>query len=178
MRLTAFFSAALLIFLALPSQAQDLPISAFFGTWKGSGLAENADSVYFAITARDFDVVIEPDEDGFTITWTTIIHSGGAPADPDIRRRQATLTFEPSDQAGVFEAQDSDNPLEGGVLSWARISGDTLSVYQMTLNESGGFELTSYDRTLNSLGMELEFRRLRDGEEVRKVTGRLIKMSG
>ena len=178
MRLTGLLAAVFLVFGTLPGRAADAPIEAFFGFWQGNGVAENADSLYFAVTTRDFDVRIEPADGGFRITWTTIIRSGGDPNNPDVRRREATLTFRPSDRPDVFEATASRNPLEGGVMSWARIEENTLSVYQMTLNDRGGYELTSYDRTLSGVGMELAFRRLRDGEEVRTVTGRLIKISG
>ena len=178
MRVTGLLSALLVMFGALPATAQDAPISAFFGTWQGAGVAENADSLYFAMTTRDFDVTIAPAGDGFTITWTTVIRGGGDPGNPDVRRRQASLTFEPSGRPGVYEAVGSANPVGGGVLSWARIADTTLSIHQMTLNDSGGFELSTYDRTLTALGMELSFRRLRDGEQIRTVTGRLIKTAG
>ncbi|MEE8270699.1 MAG: hypothetical protein V3R98_03060 [Alphaproteobacteria bacterium] len=168
--------AALLLVAAMPATAaEDLPLGAFFGTWQGHGVAENADSLYFAITTRDLDVVIKPDGDGFEITWTTVIRSGGDPNDPDVRRREATLEFRATDRPAVFEAESSGNPLEGDVLSWARITENTLTVYQMVLNDGGGYDLTSYDRTISDLGMELVFRRLRDGDAVRSVTGRLIK---
>ena len=178
MRLTALLSAVLLMFGTLTARAQDLPISAFYGTWQGNGIAENADSLYFAITTRDFDVVIRESGSGFTVTWTTVIRSGGDPNNPDVRRREASLTFRPTDRPGVYESTDSGDPLDGEVLSWARISGNTLSVHQMTLNDTGGFELTTYDRTITGLGMDLSFRRLRDGEQVRSVSGRLIKIAG
>ena len=178
MRMTGLLTAVILVFGTLAARAQDLPASAFYGTWEGSGVAENADSLYFAMTTRDFDVVIGAAGDGFTVTWTTVIRSGGDPNNPDIRRRQASLTFEPAARPGVYESTDSGDPLDGGVLSWARIDGNTLSIHQMTLNDSGGFELTTSDRTITSLGMELSFRRLRDGEQVRTVTGRLIKIAG
>ena len=45
----------------------------------------------------------------------------------------------------------------------------------MALNDRGGYELTTYDRTLTGVGMDFEFRRLRDGEPVRTVSGRLVK---
>lgn len=178
MRLMGLISAVYLVLGVLPARAADLPVSAFFGTWQGNGVAENADSLYFAMTTRDFDVVIEQAGNGFKITWTTVIRSGGDPNNPDVRRREASLTFEPSGRFSVFEASESGDPLQGGVLSWARIEEKTLSVYQMTLTEDGGFALTSYDRTLTGLGMELSFRRLRDGEQVRTVTGRLVKIAG
>ncbi len=178
MRLIGFLAAMVLVFGTPLARAADLPVSAFYGTWQGSGVAENADSLFFAMTTRDFDVVIEEASDGFTVTWTTVIRSGGDPNNPDIRRRQSSLTFEPADRPGVYESTDSGDPLEGGVLSWARVRENTLSIHQMTLNDSGGFELTTYDRTITDVGMELSFRRLRDGEQVRTVTGRLIKISG
>ena len=178
MRLMGLLATVVLVFGTPIARAADLPISAFFGTWQGSGVAENADSLYFALTTRDFDVVIEDASDGFTVTWTTIIRSGGDPNNPDVRRRQASLTFEPAERPGVFEATESGDPLDGDILSWARINGNTLSVHQMVLNDNGGFELTTYDRTITDVGMELSFRRLRDGEQVRAVTGRLIKISG
>lgn len=178
MRMTGVLAAVALLFGTLTARADDLPISAFYGNWQGNGVAENADSIYFAMTTRDFDVVIEAAGDGFQITWTTVIRSGGDPNNPDIRRREATLTFAPAARPGVYESTDSGDPLDGGVLSWARVDENTLSVHQMTLNDNGGFELTTYDRTITSLGMELSFRRLRDGEQVRTVTGRLIKVAG
>lgn len=176
--MTGFLSAVFLALGTLTAWAEDLPITAFYGTWQGAGVAESADSLYFAMTARDFDVVISAAGDGFAITWTTVIHSGGDPSNPDVRRRESSLTFEPSGRPGVYEATNSGNPVDGEVLSWARIDGNTLSVHQMTLNDGGGFDLSTYNRTLTSLGMELDFQRLRDGEQIRSVTGRLIKVAG
>ncbi len=178
MRMTVLLSTAILMLGTLAARAADLPVSAFFGTWQGSGVAENADSLYFAMTTRDFDVVIEPAGRGFTVTWTTVIRSGGDPNNPDIRRRRASLTFVPADRPGIYASTESGDPLDGGVLSWARIDGNTLTVNQMALNDSGGFELTTYDRTITGSGMELSFRRLRDGDQVRTVTGRLVKIAG
>lgn len=178
MRLTGVLSTVFLVLGTVTAWAEDLPITAFFGTWQGTGVAESADSLYFAITARDFDVAISAADDGFAITWTTIIHSGGDPNNPDVRRRQSSLTFEPAERVGVFEATNSGNPVDGEVLSWAQLDENTLSVHQMILNDRGGFDLSTYNRTLTSLGMELDFQRLRDGEQVRSVTGRLIKISG
>lgn len=168
-----------LIALAGPAIAQNaLPIRAFAGTWEGVGLAENSDSLYFGVTTRDLNVRITPRDRGFELYWTTLIRSGGRPDNPDERRREASLTFRPTDTPGVFEAESSENPLNGGVLSWARLHGNTLSVYQMTLNAEGGYEITSYDRTLTGAGLDFTFRRIRDGGPVRTVEGRLVKTGG
>lgn len=173
--------AALLMMLLVsisPLRAQEpAPLDAFFGTWQGTGIAENADSLFFAVTARDLDVSVQPDGDGFVVDWTAVIRSGGDPNNPDIRRRTAALSFRPGDQPSLYVAAGSSNPLTGGAMSWARVHGRTLSIYELTLNEHGGYELTSYDRMLTDLGMELVFQRIRDGEVVRVVRGRLVKVA-
>ena len=56
------------------AKAADLSITAFFGAFQGSGVAENADSLYFGTTARDLDIVIGADNTGgaFFVRWTTL----------------------------------------------------------------------------------------------------------
>ena len=160
-----------------PANAQsDQPISAFVGTWQGTGVAEDDDSLYFAMTQRDLDVVIRGDDSRFSVEWTTVIRSGGDPSNPDVRRRTAALSFTPTDQPGRWRADTSSDPLAGGVMSWAQVTGNTLGVYQLTMTDEG-FALLVYNRTLSDLGMELEFHRLRNGTEVRTVRGRLIKIA-
>ena len=63
------------------ASAKDLNLAAFFGTFKGSGVSENRDSLYFGTTIRDLDVTIQPAGKGFTIEWTTVIRRGGDVAD-------------------------------------------------------------------------------------------------
>lgn len=171
-------AAALLA--ALPSgpswgQAKTLPIDAFFGTFSGGGIAQNADSVYFALTTRDFDVVIRRDGAGFRIDWTSVIRGGGDPANPDVRRKKTSKTLKPADAANVFHCADAGNPLDGGELCWARIEHNTLSVFLMTVDKDGIYELQQYDRTLSGSGMKLLFRSWRDGDRLRSVSGRLVK---
>jgi hypothetical protein len=152
------------------------PASAFFGTFAGTGVAKNRDSIYFAVTVRDLDVRIGPAQGGgFQITWTTVIRRGGDPARPDVRRKSTTKTLVPSGAAGNYRCTDSGDPLRGKHLCWARIRGYTLSLFLLAIDDKGTYELQQYDRTLLGTGMKLTFRRLRDGDEVRVVTGRLAK---
>jgi hypothetical protein len=91
---------AALALLALPAsmaQAQDLPLKAFFGHYQGNGIAESSDSLYFGVTMRDMDVVIEPSAQGFFVTWTTVIRQGGDPNNPDIRRKGTEIEFLPGE---------------------------------------------------------------------------------
>ena len=177
---SALVVAVVLLFAAAPrvSVAQTaLPINAFYWTWEGVGVAENSDSLYFGVSTRDLNVQISATGSGFEVFWTTLVRGGGTVDNPDTRRREARLIFTSTDDPEIYEAEGSENPITGGVLSWARLHGQTLSIYQMTLNDRGGYELTSYDRTLTGPGMDYAFRRLRDGEPVRTVSGRLVKVA-
>jgi hypothetical protein len=176
MKTTMKWTAVCLV-LALPGelQAADLPFSAFFGTFSGGGVAENEDSAYFALTARDMDVVIRPDGAGFKVTWTSVIRPGGNSSKPRIKRKTTTRAFAPTDRAGIFRADSSADPISGKEMCWAHIEGQSLIVYQMVIGGDGAYQLQRYARTLSGLGMQLTFTRIRDGERIRTVRGRLVK---
>ena len=54
-------------------------MGAFFGSFSGGGNSENEDSIYFATTARYFDVKIARSANGVKIDWTSVIHKGDNP---------------------------------------------------------------------------------------------------
>ncbi|MEQ8968418.1 MAG: hypothetical protein RID91_21545 [Azospirillaceae bacterium] len=154
---------------------ETVPLDAFFGVWRGTGISEDKDQLFFSMSDRDMDVDIFGLGEGFRVRWTTVIRSGD-PDSPDRRRRSAELSFEPVDRPGLYRATTGGSPLDGEILSWARLHGRTLSVYQMMLNEEGGFDIAHYDRTLEGGDrMALVFRRLRDGQEIRAVRGTLTR---
>lgn len=157
--------------------AQNQPPEAFYGTFQGSGFAENRDSLYFGTTIRDLDVVIARAGSGFSVTWTTVIRSGGDPANPDTRRKTQTVSFMPGSQPGVFRGTPSGDPLSGNPYIWARIAAQTLTVYILNITANGSYEMQSYARTLGGYGMELVFSRIRDGEPVRSARARLTKLA-
>lgn len=167
------------IFLALTApkliQAADLPVSAFFGTFSGGAVAENKDSIYFAITARDTDVVIRPANAGFKVTWTSVIRRGGDPSNPKIKRKSTSRIFMPTKRPGIYRADVSGDPVMGKEMCWAYVKGQSLIVSQMVIGDDGAYQLQRYVRTLSGLGMQLTFTRLKDGEQVRTVKGRLVK---
>lgn len=153
-------------------------ISDFVGNWQGMGVLETEDSLFFAMNRRDLDVTIDGDDRRFTVEWTTVRRSGDDPDAPEIRRESASLTFSSADHPHVYEASSSESPLDGGTMSWARLHGQTLSVYQMAITEGGGYAVSTYDRTLLDGGdMALRFVRLEDGEPVREVNGQLSRVS-
>ena len=160
---------------SVPATAQDLPLAAFFGTFKGGGVAENSDSIYFGVTVRDFDVSIQHAENGFRVDWATIIRRGGDPNNPQIKRKSQSATFQLTDRPGVYRAMDLADPLLGGKYAWARIEKQTLYVYVLLISADGKYDMQTYERTIKPSGMDFNFSRVRDGEPVRKVKGKLIK---
>ena len=166
------------LFMPLAALAQqNLSVEAFYGRYQGTGIAENEDSLYFNVTVRDVDVMIGPSDDGFYVEWTSVIRGGGDPTNPDVRRKTNRLSFAPGARPGVFAPPGRTEPMAGDELAWAAIAGNTLSVHVMVVRDDGGYEVQSYDRTLSGTGMELNFVRVRNGEAVRAVEARLIKVA-
>ncbi len=173
--LAPFMAVLLTLSAPLAAQQRDLPVSAFFGTFSGGGVAENEDSIYFALTARDFDVVIRPARNGFSVSWTSVIRRGGDPNRPKIRRRSTTRHFVATGRPGIWRATESGDAVAGKETCWARIDGQSLIVYQLVIDDDGAYQLQRYERRLSGGGMMLTFTRLRDGDRVRTVKGRLVK---
>ena len=164
-----------LLLVATPSLARagDRPIADFFGHYVGNAMAKTEDSRYLGFEIRDLDVIIEGAENGgFVLSWTTIRRQNGKEA----KRTEQTMFFRPGFVPTVFGPEKQGDPAKGEDVSWARIEGDTLYTYLMAVSDKGDYELQIYTRRLTGNGMELEFGRYRDGERVRKVTGKLRRV--
>ena len=169
-------AAVFFLFVAFgAAQAQDLTPAHFFGTVQGSGFAEDNDSIYFGTTVRDLDVIIAPSGGGFNVTWTTIIRGGGDPSKPNVRRKTQTATFSLTEHANVFRGAPSGDPLAGNPYVWAKIEGNTMTVFILNISAGGAYSMQSYARTLSGYGMDLVFSRIRDGEPVRTARAKLTK---
>ncbi|MDH3235955.1 MAG: hypothetical protein OEQ29_20725 [Alphaproteobacteria bacterium] len=155
--------------------AQDISIRAFKGTWGGSAVANNRDSLYFGVTIRDLDVTITPSAEGFQIGWTTVIRRGGTPNKPKLRKKSVEMRFVNTGRKGVWKLANSGDMLSGNPYGWARIQGRTLTLYVMAIDERGGYAISRYARTLSGTGMDLEFTAIRDGEPARIVRGKLVR---
>ena len=170
--LSLVFGLTLVFPLTAVNAAQ---IEAFFGNFRGNGIAENSDSLYFGVTVRDFDVAIGPSSKGFDVKWTAVIRGGGDPAKPNVRRKTLSLSFSPTNRPGVFKVENAADPLDGEQFAWARLEDQTFTIYMLTIREDGGYEIQSYPRTLTRQGMDLIYARVRDGDKVRTVKGKLVK---
>ena len=124
---------------------------------------------------RNMSVEIRKQKRGFSLEWETMIHT----ASGKTRKKSYNISFLPSQRDGIFaSAMKTDvfghevplDPLAGEPYVWARIRGDTLTVHSLHINESGGFEIQRYDRTLVAEGLKLEFVSMRDGVESKTVS--------
>ena len=166
---------AALAFTAPAASAKDINLPGFFGTFKGNGVSENRDSLYFGVTVRDLDVKIEPVGKGFSIEWTTVIRRGGDPKNPKVRSKTQQMTFHPAGPGKVYKAAGNGDPLAGQNYAWAYIKETSLIIHIMSIDETGAYQMQSYTRTLVPTGMEFKFERIRNDEPVRTVKGKLIK---
>ena len=140
----------LLAAVALPAQA-DEDISRFFGTYVGSGNAENI--ARGDVEVRDLDVTITAHkDDGFVLKWITVVRGeDGARTGEDVKRREVEETFIPAKDrpnvfipapnGGLFQKAETPNPLDGEAARWAAIEGNAMTVYSLAISEGGGAEL-------------------------------------
>lgn len=175
--LATLAAALFLAMLTAPAaRADDLAISAFYGDWQGNAISESGISLYFQLTVRDLNVRIEPREgEGFVLYWSTVQRQTGDPDAPTERLRETRLEFVPREGSTVWWGTATGDPRDGGQVQWARIDGNTLIVNSFAVREDGSSELQTYYRTLTERGMELDFRRVLDGEVVRTAKGVLTK---
>jgi hypothetical protein len=150
-------------------------IAAFYGRWVGSGLSESALSQAFRLTKRDFDVEVQPEGDGFRVTWTAVLRQKGDPLQPDVVRRQSTLVFRPTGTPSLWRGADNADPITGKPYAWARMERQTLVITLMELDAAGKWQMQVWRRTLSDLGMKLDYTRLAEGDPVRSTQGRLTK---
>lgn len=154
--------------------AQDASLSEFFGRWQGTGISEQVtEAGDFAYAARDLDIDITPSGDAFAISWTTDVRGEGG----SLVRKEGNLEFR-TVRPGVFESTEETAEGLRHAHTWARMSGASLIVYVLEIDEAGVYELSQYVRTITSVGqMQLGYTRQRDGRPVRTVTAMLSRIA-
>ena len=176
------------ILAAGPAFGQDALPASFHGDWQGKELTVDEGSGDLKATAEDLSVRIAPDDSGFRMHWTALARkeSGGP-----LARHPVEARFEPADRPGVFvfdPEQSSlllslfgdpatNNPLEGEPLLWARLDGDTLSVYGLAINPDGSFDLYQHVRTVTGEAMTARHTHRTERDAV-VLEGRLARAGG
>jgi hypothetical protein len=162
--------------LATPACAQT-DLRRFFGSYTGEAIVEGSAD----LEKRDINAEIGPQGKGFTVKWTMVIRKKAEKP----RKVEYAITFQPTKRKDLYSsAMRTDvfgnaiplDPMNGDPYLWARIEGNTFWMYALLVTEEGGYEMQTYERTLTASGMDLKYSRVRDGEVLRTITGKLKKV--
>jgi hypothetical protein len=166
-----------ILFTAAVAEAQGGGFQRFYGTYVGEAISESGDE----LDKRDINAEIAPQGKGFKMRFTVVVKRGsGKP-----KRDEYTITFTPTKRADIFSsAMRTDvfgnsvplDPLAGDPYMWARLDGDKLWRYALFVTDPGGYEMQTYEYALVPGGLNLRYSRVRDGEVLRTVTGKLKKV--
>ena len=152
----------------LPAWAAE--ISDFVGEYVGQAEIQVGDD----INQRDLSVEIIETKGGFTVNWTTTTYR----SDGRVKEAVYSINFVPSDREDVYAAAMKKNifghevqldPMKGEPYVWARIWGDTMTVYSLFVDDEGGYEIQEFNRTLATGGLDLDFLSVRNGALRRQV---------
>lgn len=152
----------------------------FVGNYTGSAVVQSSNGEDIP---RDMSVEITEADDGFNVRWTSITYR----LDGRTKEKSYAIDFVESEREGVYSAAQKKNmfghlepldPMKGEPYAWARIKGDTLTVYSLFVDQSGGYNLQQYDRTLTDGGLTLRFQVVRNGEVLRAVETFLERAEG
>jgi hypothetical protein len=167
--------AALILLAAARAAVADAGLDSFVGRYHGAAHGESADG-FFIVTLRDVTVDLRREGDGFRLAWSTLIGDaaeGTAPANS--RHRDTVLHFIPGQAPGTFRTLEAAEPFSGRSGAWATLDGNRLTVRVLVIDGAGGWELQTYERTLEGDVMSLRFSRLGSGQPELVVTGRLTR---
>ena len=163
-----------LVLALLPALGFAEGIERFFGTFTGHAEI----TVDGNTLKRDMSVTVEPSKDGFVLGWTSVTFR----ADGRVKEKTYSIGFVPSARDNIFKSAMKKNlfgkltpldPLQGEPFVWARIEGDTFSVFSLFINEVGDYEIQEFHRTLVEGGLDLVFHRVHNGIPEREIRTRL-----
>jgi len=161
----------------------DLPLEDFFGVYVGRAQVFGPEGT--VVEERDLDIVITPGKRrGFHIDWITVRLVDGRRDVPGVKRRRLQSVFEDEQdgrfvedmRGSLFAKRKKRDLMAGDALRWARILGNTLSVYSFGILEDGRYEMQVYQRTRTDLGLDIRFRRVVDDELTRSISGSAVKV--
>lgn len=162
------------------SEDRDPDLEKFFGKYVGRSISVQGEG----LSDRDYDVTITAyEETGFTLDWTTVIRYTSRKT----KQRSLSINFLPfrkrpgiyysAMQKNIFGKRAPADPLSGEPYVWAGIEKDTLTVTALYIVDDGGYELQVFKRTLTPSGMDTYFERVRNGEKMRIITAKLVRVA-
>ncbi len=168
-------AAAFVLASVMPAYAEDMPIEHFVGRFTGEGRIQTGDGAETPIAGRQSEVEITVTDTGFSLYWNTLMVDEANPAEVKVKANQ--LNFVRTGTPGVFRSDEENGVWSGKPVTWAYIADTTLYVSSVIIKEDGSYDVTTYARTVTNNDLDLVFTRVRDGEQVRRVTGRLARVA-
>ncbi|MGI9487526.1 MAG: hypothetical protein ACR2RF_16935 [Geminicoccaceae bacterium] len=183
-RTKIFFAIAWLVWPGTSALADDpSSIEAFLGKWKGDQVSSETES----LPSDALDLQVQSDRNGFRISWRDL--STGSSGGPGAQKVNAHFqrtgrpgVYEYVEESGsfltrMFASPSTGNPLEGETLLWARVGDLTLTVYSMSVEPNGGFNLDRYSWVQTESGLLLRYsERTEDLADETKIEGELVAL--
>jgi len=170
---TVIVSLALIAESHIGQAADALSIADFVGHFRGEAQVQAGDR-FFVQQVRDAEVELRSDDDGFRLSWTTVIHSGEGDKTA-VRRRTAEMRFVAGPTPSQFRSPEPLEPFVERPTAWAYIDRNMLVVHVLSILGDGNYELQTYQRSLSGDVMTLHFSRVFPGQPELVVSGRLIR---
>lgn len=171
------------LLLVRPAAAQG-GLERLFGIYVGTARVEDGEGR--PVEQRDLDLSIEPfRRTGFRLRSITVSLVDGRRDVPGVVRREGESLFVPAPRRpyfvefrdpNLFRPREEFQPMAGDPVRWAVVDGEGLHTYGFVLLEDGRFELQETRRMPTADGLELRFLRNVDGEIVRRVIGRAVRV--
>ncbi len=168
---------SLMVILLCPGVALAANIEKFEGTYKGE-----AEFFFEGETERrDMSTTIKATKTGFVLSWTSVSYKD----DGRTKSKAYTIEFIPSARDNIYMSAMKNNlfgkptpldPLQGEPFVWARLEGETLSVFSLFINTVGEYEIQEFHRTLIDAGLDLVFLRVHNGTVEKEIRTVLIRM--
>lgn len=167
---------------ALPAAAQDLPLDAFLGTYRGDGAIRfdlDTPSQRKAVAKK---IVIGRVDKGFRIEQTFAYDDITDPEEPVERERVVETVYRqrPEDPDGIFARDaglgvpdNASDPIAGGSTGWAVILGRTLIVSDFKVMPDGRWTVATSALALDDAILEQHFQRQVAGQPPQFTTGSL-----
>ncbi len=165
--------------LLVAGAAMAADYDAFIGSYEGEVvITDDARE-----SKRDLSVDIKEIDEGFQVNWSTTTRQ----SDGKEKTKSYSIDFVPSDREHIYRSAMKKNlfggrepldPMKGDPYVWAHIENGTLIVNALIINEQGGYEMQTYERTIVADGLKLKFNRIRDGEPLREIEAMLTRTDG
>lgn len=176
--------AVLAIGPATALRAAQPALEPYLGTFVGTAVVANLGDEQRQ--ERDVEVVMEPyKRDGFRIRWTNVTRVDGRRDVRGVERHVGELIFRSSDNGRFFVEAEEYNPfrereetapMSGDPVRWALLDAKGLHIYSFVVLEDGRYELQISTREPMPDGQLLHFHRVLDGQVVRRIEGRMVRV--